>query len=57
MIQNEYACILHSINVSLSENACLPNPCLNGAACSPNNGVATCRCLGSFTGTTCQQGL
>lgn len=37
------------------EDACTPNPCLNGATCAPNPiGGFTCQCSPSFTGPRCE---
>jgi hypothetical protein len=35
-------------------NACLNNPCLNGATCQSNGNSYTCTCPQFYSGTNCQ---
>ena len=38
------------------EDACLPNPCLNGGRCVPNSvGGFSCVCVAPFTGLRCEE--
>jgi hypothetical protein len=48
-------CLYHSMKLFILLDACVANPCRNGATCISEDNTYSCRCPVGFDGPTCME--